>query len=190
MSKTGELLLDKVLAPLLVSLLTPAAVVAASKISTGSYTKLASRIAWYGYTGFAAVIVIWLAVIVIRRRLRAIRRDDGPGIFSSAPYGYKTIGLLLHAGVNWRVRVPEPAPFEYRQGHIDPDEVDVDYQPYCASCNTEIEEEARFWGGYNWVCVRCDQTVRNKRSIFAEHRRASKLARSRAREEVARITGV
>ncbi len=102
--KITQFLLDKIVAPLLIVLLTPTLIGIGSKIKTGDWIE------WFGFIpntlwiAFALFILLWIIVIAIRRRFKQLQRlDTSPGIFviSNPAFGRIPIGKLNYAGVVW-----------------------------------------------------------------------------------------
>jgi ribosomal protein L37AE/L43A len=179
--KIAQFLLDKIVAPLLVVLLTPIIIGIGSKIKTGDWIE------WFGlipntlWIVFGLFILLWIIVIAIRRRVKQLQElDAGPGIFviSTPAFGWITIGKLNYAGVVWRVRAPAPDPWEpFNPSKISPSSIEVETPPRCPKCETEIEQSHSFWGGYIWRCVSCGFQKRNRDSYYKESERAEKIAR-------------
>jgi len=176
-----QFLLDKIVAPLLVVLLTPIMIGIVSKINTGDWMKLFGFIPNTLWIVFGLVIFLWIVMIVIRRRIRQLQElNAGPGIFaiSTPAFGWITIGKLNYAGVVWRIRAPAPTPWEsFNPLRISPSSIEVETPPRCPKCETELEQSHSFWGGYIWRCVGCVFLKRNRDSYYKESERAEKIAR-------------
>lgn len=179
--KIIQFLLDKIIAPLLVALLTPIIIGIASKINTGDWME------WFGlipntlWIVFGLVIFLWVIVIAIRNRVKRLQKlDADPGVFviSTPVFGWITIGKLNYAGVVWRIRTPAPDPWKsFNPSRISPSSIEVETPPRCPKCETELEQSHSFWGGYIWRCIRCDfQQKRNRDSYYKEGERAEKIA--------------
>jgi len=179
--KIIQFLLDKIVAPLIVTVLTPIIIIVASKINTGDWTK------WFGFISkttwiiFGLIVFLWIIIIIIRNRVKQLQKlNAGPRIFiiSTPAFGWITIGKLNYAGVVWRVRAPAPRPWEtFDPSSISQSGVEVETPPRCPKCETELEQSHSFWGGYIWRCVRCGFQKRSRDSYYREAERAEKIAR-------------
>jgi ribosomal protein L37AE/L43A len=179
--KTGHFFLDKIIAPLIVALLTPTIVSISSKVKTGNWTSWINHVPKIILIIFALLIFIWIVFIAIRKRIKFIKEENrSPGIFtiSNPLFGWIAIGKLDYAGLIWRISAPSPAPWEsFNPSNISPSRIEADTPPRCPKCETEIEESHNFLGGYVWKCVRCGFRKRNKNSFYKEVDRAEKIAR-------------
>jgi len=179
--KIVQFLLDKIVAPLLVVLLTPIIISIASKINTGDWMEWFSLIPNTLWIVFGLVIFLWVIIIAIRSRVKQLQKlDAGPGVFviSTPAFGWITIGKLNYAGVVWRVRAPAPSPWEsFNLSMISPSNIEMETPPRCPKCETELEQSHSFWGGYIWRCVGCGFQKRSRDSYYKEGERAEKIAR-------------
>jgi len=179
--KISRFFLDKIVAPLLVMLLTPVAISIGSKIVTGDWLKwfvLIPNILWIVSGLF---ILLWIIVIAIRKRVKQLRKlDANSGIFVIPNPFWKwiPIGELNYAGVVWIFCAPAPDPWEdLNPSRIYSSSIVVKIPPRCPRCGTEIEESHSFWGGYIWRCVKCGFRKRNRGSYYKESDRAEKIAK-------------
>lgn len=176
--KIIQFLLDKIVAPLVVMVLTPIIIGTASKINTGNWMKWFGLIPKRAWIIFGLIIFLWIAIIVIRNRLKQLQKlNAGPRIFviSTPVFGWITIGKLNYAGVVWRVRAPAPEPWKsFDPSSISQSSIEVETPPRCPKCETELEQSHSFWGGYAW---RCDFQKKNRDSYYREAERAEKVAR-------------
>jgi ribosomal protein L37AE/L43A len=179
--KIIQFLLNRIVAPLVVTLFTPIIIAIASKINNGDWLKLFGLIPNTLWIIFGVLIFLWVIIIAIHNRVKKLQKlDASPGIFiiSTPLFGWVNIGILNYAGVLWRVCAPAPAPWESSDPlKISPSRIEVDTPPRCPNCETEIEESHSFWGGYIWRCVNCGFKRRNRDSYYRERDRAEKIAR-------------
>ena len=188
MSRMLDKLLEKLVIPLLLAVLTPVAVALGSKIVSGSWTEWIERVPIPAWIVFGTAMLLWIAGVLVRKRLKAIRESEIDYMpFGWVPrYGYLEVYELEHAGVSWTVRAPARSPylraFYPREGSylesFSSSQLDIAIPPKCPKCGTELEEEPRFFGGYKWECIRCGFKKRNKDNFDREERRALKLAKS------------
>jgi len=181
--KIIQFLLDRIVVPLVVGLLTPIIIGIASKINTGDWTKLFGLIPKTLWIIFGVVIFLWVIIIAIHNRVKQLQElDVGPRVdyVTSTPlFGWVTIGKLNYAGVVWRVRAPAlPVPWEsFNSSRISPSSIEIEIPPRCPKCETELEESHSFWRRYIWKCVRCGFQKRNRDSYYREEDRVEKIAR-------------
>jgi Zn ribbon nucleic-acid-binding protein len=130
---------------------------------------------------FGAVMLLWIAVVLVRKRLKTIRESE----IDYTPYGWNPldgwneVGELEHAGVLWTVRASPPDPWEtFDPMSVSTSKLSIATPPKCPKCRTELEEKLRFFGGYKWECIRCGFKKRNKDDYYRESQRALKLAKS------------
>jgi len=187
-------LLDKIVAPLLVAVLTPITIGIVSKINSGDWMKLFGLIPNKLWIVFGLVIFLWIVIIVIRRRIKQLQKSNaGPRIFviSTPPFGWINIGKLNYAGVVWRIRASAPPPWEsFNPLRVSPSSIEVETPPRCPECETELEESQRFWGGYIWKCVGCGFLKKNRDSYYKESKRAEKIARRKWEKQKYDSSGV
>lgn len=174
-----KFLMNRIVAPLLVVLLTPVAIGVGSKIITGDYVKWFKVIHVWIVLGGA--VLFWVIIAVHKRikRLQKLRDSPSLSVVSIPVYGWITIGEIEYAGVKWMIRAPAPPPFSlsYRGKNISPSDLKVEIPPRCPNCKTELEESPNFWGGYLWKCVRCGFQKKNKESYYKVVRYVEKIAR-------------
>jgi ribosomal protein L37AE/L43A len=192
--KIIQFLLDKIVAPLVVALLTPIIIGVASKINTGDWIKWFGLIPKTFWIIFGIVIVLWVIIIAIRNRVKQLQElDAGPGVFvvSIPTSEWVIIGKLNYAGVVWRVRAPALATREsFNSSRISPSSIEVETPPRCPKCGTELEESRSFWGGYIWKCVGCGFQKRNRDSYYREKDRVEKIARREWEKQKHESSGV
>ncbi|GEM_PF-1928145 len=189
--KTIQFLRDKIIAPLVVTLLnnivyplvapilTLIIIGIASKITTGDRMKWFGRISTIIWIIFGVFLCLWFILIVIRKRIKEIQKlnDDRILAASNPTFGWTSVGEFNYSGVVWVVRVPAPAPWDFGPSKISPSSIDVETPPRCPKCKTELEQSHSFWGGYVWKCVGCELQKRNRDSYYREAERAKKIAR-------------
>jgi len=178
--KQRELFGEKIVVPLLVTLLTPLAISIGSKINTGNWLEWFSRIPTKAWVLGGVIIFLWFTLVAVRKRTKQIKQlNAGPGLaIGGVPlYGFIELGELDYAQVIWRVRAPAPFPWE-TYPKISPSSIDVETPPRCPRCKTELEELHSFWGGYIWRCVVCMFRKKSRDSYYREADRAEKVARS------------
>jgi len=175
-----------VAAPLIVIFLTPTVLAARSKLQTGNWLAWTERLSLSTVGWFVGTIALWFMAVGVRRRLRCMS-EGSVGISSArAPLGgWVEVGAVSYAGVKWRLRAPRGVPYSVRPASVEAAELEADLPPRCPRCETEVEENPRFWGGYSWSCIRCGFRKHNRDSYYLEASRAERLAR-RGWEEAAR----
>ena len=172
-------LADRIIAPLIVSLLTPLVIGAFSQYSTGDWLKLINRIPVIYWELFFAMMFLWgVGILVRRRQLKVADLNKPIVIFSKQQplFGWIDIGERGHAGLIWRVQIPNNGPSPLVNRRIS-SEAEVELPPRCPHCKTQIEESFSFWGGVKWKCPRSDFHKRNKEPYIQEAERVTKLAR-------------
>lgn len=179
--KIIHLLLDKIIFPLLTTLLAPMIVSIISKLNTGDWVRGFSNIPSLAWVIFALFITFWVIVIAIRTRIKKLQNLDIPiSVIGFVPrYGWVTVGKLRYAGVVWKINAPAPAPWEsLHTSIISPSRIEVETPPRCPVCETELEQSHSFWGGYVWKCVGagCCFKKRNWDSYYREAERVKKNA--------------
>jgi hypothetical protein len=185
MKRMIESLLKDLIRPLLLLALAPSATALGSRIATGDWTKWFRLIPKPVWIGLVLVILVWVAIILIRKRLKQIRESDaGPPVAVSVVslYGTVSIATVDRAGVLWGVHAHRPSPFPFEPSDIHPSSIYVIPPPTCPKCETELEESHSFWGGYVWRCVRCGFKKRNQDSFSREAERAERIARRKWQE--------
>jgi len=192
--KMVQFLLDKIVAPLVVVLLTPIIIGIASKINTGDWMKWFGLIPKTAWIIFGLVIFLWFIIIAIRNRVKQLQElDTGPVLLARSSYGFGwiPIGKRNYAGVVWRVRAPATSPWKHF-GHVDisPSSIEVETPPRCPKCETELEQLHSFWGGYIWKCVGCGFQKRNQDSYYKVAKRAEKIARREWEKQEHECSGV
>lgn len=179
--KIVQFLLDRIVVPIVVVLLTPIIIGTLSQINTGDWIEWFDLIPKTGWIIFGLVIFLWVIGIVIYKRVKQLQKlDTGPRVFftSTPPFGWITVGKLNYAGVVWRVRAPAAAPWEsFDHLSISPSDIEVETPPRCPTCETEIEQSHSFWGGYIWRCAGCNFQKRKRDSYYREQGRVEKIAR-------------
>ncbi len=174
-------LLNEIILPVIVIIVTPFAIAFSSKISTGDWLKWFSSIPKWFSIIFIILVLLWYVIIIIRKRLIRTRELDSglPVAFARIPiFGWVTIGKLEYSGLVWRIRIPTSAPWEdFDKNSIVLNSIEIEKPPRCPKCETEIEESHSFWGKYIWTCVRCNFKKTNKRNYNREGERAEKVAR-------------
>jgi Zn ribbon nucleic-acid-binding protein len=180
MSRMSDKLFEKLVIPLVVTVLTPIATALGSKIVSGSWTEWIEKVPIPAWIVFGTAMLLWIAGVLVRKRLKTIRESEID--YSPAwlpPYGWTEVYELEHAGVLWTVRAPAPEPWEtFDPMSVSSSELNIATPPKCPKCRTELEEKLRFFGGYKWECIRCGFEKRNKDAYYRERRRALKLAKS------------
>ena len=136
--KKVHFLLDKIVAPIVVALLTPIIISIASKINRGNWMELFGLIPGTLWIIFGLGVFLWVIIIVIRNRVKQLQKlDAGPVVFgiSTPHFGWITIGKLNYGGVVWRVQSPAPAPWEsFNPMSISPSDIEVETLPRCPKC--------------------------------------------------------
>lgn len=179
--KIKQFLLDKIVGPLLVVLLSSIIFGVGSKINTGYWTGWFGRIPRVAWVIFAAVFFLWVIIIVIRKRIKQLKKLNygaGVHVIAGAVFGWIDIGKFNYVGVKWRIQAPAPAPWEsFNPMSISPSDIEVGTPPRCPKCETELEQLHSFWGGYIWRCVGCSFRKRSGVSYYLEAERVTKIAR-------------
>lgn len=177
--KAVNLLLDKIIVPILLAFLIPVVTGIGSKASTGNWLEWFATIQSQVWITLVIIFALWILVIAIRYRIKHLRKEgQSPISIISVPYGgWRNIGKLKYADVIWIVRAPAPPWYELNPEPITPHDLDIDTPPRCPKCETEIEQAQSFWGGYVWKCVKCGFQKRNRESYYKEEERAKKIAR-------------
>lgn len=177
--KVISLLLDKVIAPIVVAFLIPTVTGIGSKASTGNWSEWFASVPSSVWIAVVAVLGVWILTVLVRNRIKYLRRDShSPISIISVPYGgWRNIGKINYADVIWVVRAPVTPWYELDPKPISTHDLDIQTPPRCPKCETEIEQNRSFWGGYNWICVKCGFKKRNSESFYREQERAEKIAR-------------
>lgn len=177
--KVVNLLLDKIIVPILLAFLIPVVTGIGSKASTGNWLEWFASIPNQVWITIGAIIFLWIIIIAIRSRRRQLHKNDSPAIsIISVPYnGWIPLGKLPYAGVIWMVRVPKPLIWDIEPQGISPSDIELEIPPRCPKCQTEIEQSRSFWGGYTWKCPKCGFRKRNSDSYYREEERARKIAK-------------
>jgi len=177
--KAVNLLLDKIIIPILLAFLIPVVTGIGSKASTGNWLEWFASVPSQVWITLVIIFALWILVVAIRYRIKHLRKEGHSSIsIISAPYGgWRTIGKLKYADVIWIVRAPAPPLLELEPEPITPHDLDIDTPPRCPKCETEIEQTQSFWGGYIWKCVRCGFRKRNRDSYYQEEDRVKKIAK-------------
>lgn len=179
--KIIQFFLDKIVAPMLVVLLTPIIIGIASKINTGDWMVWFGIIPKTAWIVFGLVIFLWIIIIAIRSRVKQSQKLDADyGVIgiSTPAFGWIPIGKINYAGVVWHVRVPASSPWEsFNPSRVPPSSIEIEIPPRCLKCETELEQSHSFWGGYIWRCVGCGFQKRKRDSYYQEGERAEKIAR-------------
>ncbi len=168
---------DKLIAPLLLVALTPAAATLGAKILTDDWTL------WFRehpiWTMFGVLCLLLVAAVLYVRHQPAT--STGYSILLGMGGGsWRKIGEIEHAGVVWVVEAPH-----FRNKHEIPDQLDVALPPRCPTCRTELEENKRWSGSHVWTCIRCGFKKNNKDSYYSEQERARKIAKVTLEEHLA-----
>ena len=148
----------------MVLVLTPSAIAIGSYMTTGNVMDWIYLVPWWGWNLSFGVNTVWIIAIIVTHRLKEIKK---PGIsvtpFSS--YGYGEIGSIDYADVKWRVQAPFKEPWG---GLLDytPKRIRISTPPRCPKCETKIEEEKTFWGGYIWKCPTWDFSKRSQQRCY------------------------
>jgi len=181
MSRMLDKLFEELIIPLVLAVLTPVAIALGSKIVSGSWTEWIERVPIPAWRAFGTVMFLWIAGVLVYKRLKAVRKSEIDYLPSGLipPYGWAEVDELEHAGVLWTVRAPAPEPWEtFDPVSVSSSELNIATPPKCPKCRTELEERLRFFGGYKWECIRCGFKKRNKDDCYREERRALRLAKS------------
>ena len=171
-----EDLLNKLIYPLLVAILTPILASFGSYLNTGDVLNWFNRVPDWGLKVFIGFIGLWIAIVLIRKRFESIK-PSGVVVTSASRFGYEEIGELDYEGVKWKVIAPLPHPSSFnRSPDLTPSRIRVRTPPRCPECGTKLEESKSFWGGYIWECVGCGFKKRSKESFYTVDDRVEKLA--------------
>jgi hypothetical protein len=172
-------ILKSVVMPLVVAVLTPAALALGSRLTTGDWSAWLRWVPRWVWIIACALTIAWLAALVVKRRKARLRQTGGVfiGGVPTPVHGWLDVGRITYQGVTWVVRLPAP---RHQLAPVDPPgpgDVDVTTPPRCPVCGTELEESKSFWWGYNWKCVRCGFSKRNRESFYSEVSRVERVAR-------------
>ncbi|MCS3751298.1 DNA-directed RNA polymerase subunit RPC12/RpoP [Salinibacter ruber] len=176
---------DNIIAPLVVILLTPAALGGMSYIKTGDWKTWFTKAPWWIWPALVFGGLIWLSVALIRKRKRDME-ENSPSVFAvSVPkHGEQEIAELSHADVKWKIMMALPGLGQsVDPDNIPPDRISVATPPRCPDCGAKLEEEETFWAKFKWACVRCGFSIKNDQSYYSEKERAQLLAESHFEEE-------
>jgi len=176
-----EDLFKSLVVALVVAVLTPVVVAVGSRAATGDWTAWFRSVPWWVWTIACALMIAWVAALLVKRRKARLRQTSGPliGIVSTPLYGWVEVGRIPYQRVIWVVRLPAPPPWGWspEEAPGGAGDVDVSTPPRCPLCGTELEESRSFWWGYNWNCVSCGFSKRNRESFYTEVYRVERLAR-------------
>ena len=178
--KIIKFLLNEIVAPLIVALLTPILIAIYSNFKTGNWKQSFYNIPFFIWLTISIIIILWIILITIKRRIKFISKNDNPSIrsFYNSRLERKSLGEINFAGVIWKVDAVLPDMWELQDNiNFYAMDIDIEIPPRCPSCKTEIEEIRSFWGGYIWKCVRCGFNIRNSSSFYKEASRVEKIAR-------------
>lgn len=179
--KIIKIFFDKIFIPLIILFLTPIIVSIGSKVVTNNWISWFKAVPKFIWIILVVLIFIWIFSTLIYRRNKIIdetKNNVGSCVITIPYYGWVTVGKLNYNGVIWRFHVPAPGPLDsFRGKEILPNELEVDGRPRCPNCETELEENKSFWGGYIWSCVSCNFKKRNKNSYYNEEERALRIVR-------------
>lgn len=174
--KVANLLFEKIIIQILVTLFIPIAAAIGSKLATGDWLEwfaAPKNLVWV-----ILAIILWVVGSAIYRRIKHLREQNQPPVslrFARSG-GWKTIHKIKHAGVNWHVRIPVDDYALKDRERPTVSDLDIEIPPRCPECGTKIEETESFWPGYIWKCVKCGFHKRNRDSYLKEERRVTNLA--------------
>jgi len=178
--KIARWFLDNILAPVVVLVLW-ALVAFGSEMITGDWTEWFRLMPKPVWLVLVLVIIAWVVIIVVRKRLKRLKESDAGPIIGVLPrhlYGWISLPEHDYAGVKWKVWLPSPGPFSSRKvSDVSPSSIEVAIPPRCPDCETELEQSRSFWGGYVWRCVACGFKRKNPDSYYREAERVEKIAR-------------
>jgi hypothetical protein len=108
--KAVNLLLDKIIIPILLAFLIPVVTGIGSKASTGNWLEWFTSVPSQFWITLVAIFALWILVVAIRYRIKHLRKEGhSPISIISIPYGgWRNIGKLKYADVVWIVRAPAP----------------------------------------------------------------------------------
>lgn len=180
--RKNNYLLDKYIAPIIATILSTLILSIASKIYRNNWGDLFKTIPKIYFIIFGFIIVIW--ILRISRKRKRKNKDIGIQVITSHTYGWTQIGKINYKDVIWNVVIPSPSPWNnILNSHINSSILDILIPPLCPKCETEIEENKSFWGGYIWTCVQCNFKKRNKDNIYKESERAKRIAKKKIKDE-------
>ncbi|MBC7349958.1 MAG: hypothetical protein H5U05_08295 [Candidatus Aminicenantes bacterium] len=177
--KKHHYILEKIALPLLVSFLTPIATSIGSKITTGNWTLLFSKIPLSYKVVFFLLIIFWIIINIVQRKNKNVT-SEGPLIsfIKIPPWGWENIGNISYAGVKWVIIVPaQPLKTLSVHHNISPEDLEIKIPPRCPKCETELEQYKSFIGGFIWKCIACGFKIRSHNDFFKEAERAKKIAK-------------
>jgi hypothetical protein len=176
---------DNVVAPLVVVVLTPTAIGAASYFKTGDWKAWFSKVPTWVWPAFVFGVLIWIATALIRSRKRSLESNSQSFYAISIPRnGEQEIAELDHAGVKWKVMMALPGLGQsIDPDNIPPDRISIAVPPRCPECKAKLEQEETFWARFRWTCVRCGFKTKNDKSYYSEQKRAQLLAESHYEEQ-------
>ena len=173
-------ILENLILPLLVLILAPSFSAIGSQLATGNWITWIESVPVYVWIIFVILIIIWIVVVLIYKRFKKIRERPGLGFGGGNYLGrIENIGHVENADVKWKLYANKSNRFDTIET-VPIDNIEAELTPRCPNdnCNTELEQQRSFWGGYVWSCPRCDFKKRNKDSFGIESDRASRIARS------------
>jgi hypothetical protein len=166
--------LEKVIYPLLILIFTPSAIALGSYVNTGNIMNWLIQVPRWVWILFFGLNVVWMIAIIVTRRFKEIKKTGISGITVSR-YGYSEIGTIDYASVKWRVIAPFKEPWGGLLNY-NPKGIRISTPPRCLKCETKIEEEKCFWGGYIWKCPSCNFSKRSKKSYYKVSASAENIA--------------
>ena len=99
--KAANWLLDKIIVPILLILLTPIVTSIGSKASTGDWLKWFATAPALVWVILAIIFTLWIIAIAVRRHIKQLRKENRMAVsLRFAPSGgWETIDTIDYAGV-------------------------------------------------------------------------------------------
>lgn len=162
MNKYWEILLGRVIAPIIVAIILGLGTLFISKIKTSN----------------------WIGVILIRKRKKKLKAQNAPyssRFFVATGTRYEPFLEADKFGLIWRIEGPAPHPYisgeRPNMKSVNSDDIRVVKAPRCQNCKTELHEEKTFWGKYKFSCVSCGHTIKTKEDTYTLAEKVKKMVK-------------
>ncbi|NQS90643.1 hypothetical protein HQ584_12740 [Patescibacteria group bacterium] len=160
-----------------------------SRVTKWDYPRFIERIP-VGYLILSYIIIFFLAVLTFfLKRKSSVDKSNLDRKVSDfrmpSVFGEEDIGVFKYNKVGWTLSIPKALslnPFyspskKERLLKLVPEEIGLDYFPFCPECVAQLEESDTFFGRYLWKCKKCEFKKKNRNSFHDEKKKATLKAR-------------